>query len=463
MNLKNTVARVLSAVLITGVILCAVVAEDNAGNNNNGIRKVEVITAQKGTITEYISITGNLRAKQHSMLCFALPGIIEALYVEVGDVVKENQELAAIDAATYKLYLAQAKAGLQAAEAVLRKMKSGFTKEEVEQAKAAMEAAKAAMDKIVSGFRDEDIKMAEAAFDAASAGFNNADNEYKRMKNLLAEGTISQSTFDNVETQWKSAKARFEQSKLQMEMLKTGNRKEDIEAVTAQYKAALERYKQIQEGFRPEDIETAEAQAAVQKAALELAEQRVNDSVLKAPYQGVITGRFLSKGSVAQGPVIEIMDISELELYLPVPDIHSLKIKKGAQVIIDIDGGPKNINRKVKSVNHKIDQRSLTFEVIVVIFNKEFNLKAGMLARARVSLEEHNNVITLPEKAVIEQRLRNVVFTIVEGRVVLKEVELGISSEGMVEIKSGINEGDIVVVEGNIGLREGSIAEIGGK
>jgi multidrug efflux pump subunit AcrA (membrane-fusion protein) len=402
-----TAALSIAAICLT----LSTVAEAQSKEPSGEITKVKAIAVKKTVLTKYVTTSGNLTARQRSLLSFNVPGIIEDVLVDTGDVVKENQELARIDAINYRLYLAQAEAALKAAQAT--------------------------REKFVSGFREEEVNAAEAAVSAAQAAFDQADKEYQRMKNLLEAGTVAQARFDASEAQWKAAKAHLDQAKEQLAMVKTGYRKEDVEA--------------------------AQAQAELQKAALDLAKQKVVETVLRAPYAGVITGKFLDKGSKAEGPVFEIMDISELTAELPVPDIYALKITSGSEALIDVDGGPKGIKSAVKTASHKIDTRTMTFTVKVPIQNSDLQLKAGMFVRAKLAADILDGVISLPEKAIVERDGKKMVFVVADGKAVLREVTTGISSEGAVEIVSGLKEGESIIIEGNFGLNDGSAVEIGGE
>ncbi len=102
-----------------------------------------------------------------------------------------------------------------------------------------------------------------------------------------------------------------------------------------------------------------------------------------------------------------------------------------------------------------VDVKSRTFKAEVLIKNPGNRLKPGMFARVQLVLTKRTNALKVPIKAITEGDEGKVVFLAVNGTAIIRPVKLGISDGVDVEVISGVNPGDEVIIEGNLGLEDG--------
>jgi multidrug efflux pump subunit AcrA (membrane-fusion protein) len=384
-----------------------VAAAQDAPEKSKRTREVKGAAAATRVLRQTISASGVTMAAKHSRLNFQVPGVVDEILVEMGDRVRKGQKLATLDDSTYKLYVEQAQAGVKAAEATLSKLKAGFREEEVAQAKAAVDAARTSADQ--------------------------AQRDYERMKKLAEEKKAV-------------ADATLEQSKTRYELAKT------------QLEQASKALKLLQKGFQEEDVKAAAAQVDLARAQLKLAERKLEDAVLKAPYDAVVVRTYVdpgdSSGSGMPGQVaVEIMDITSLEVIVPVADVWSGSVTAKSRAILDLDGGPKKLEASVTAISDSIDLASRAFHVKLILDNSDLKLKAGMFARVRIVYKEMK-ALSVPTRAVLEDAEGTYVMVHKNGRAVKTRVKTGLGDDGYTEILKGLKEGDVVISEGSYGLAD---------
>lgn len=429
-----------------------------------GPREVKAQEAAKRTLCETIETSAVTEAHKRSRLNFQVPGVVSEVLIEMGDRIEKGQALATLDDTSYRLHVEQAQASLDAATAGLEKLKAGFRPEELAQAEAGVEAARAALEKFTTGFRPEDVKTAEAGLAAAQAGFEQAERNYERMKKLYEEKkAIAEATFEQARTQYEVAKAQRDQAEQRLKTLTSGYETQDIESLKARFKQAAEQLALLQKGFRKEDVNAAKAQVALAQAMLKIAQESLNDTVLRAPYDGVVVGTHVDIGdAIAAMPgqiAVEVMDSSKLEITAPVPDIWADRVTSDALAIVSLDGGPDGLETKVVAISDAIDPANRAFRVKMLLDNADLELKAGMFARVSI-VYRRISVLAVPASAILEDASGKYVLTYSDGTTAKVRVETGIASDGYTQITDGLTEGQKVIHEGNFGLSDGATVRL---
>jgi multidrug efflux pump subunit AcrA (membrane-fusion protein) len=141
-------------------------------------------------------------------------------------------------------------------------------------------------------------------------------------------------------------------------------------------------------------------------------------------------------------------------------DVH--KVKPGMEAEIILDEYPDRVfTGTVKTASKWLNPATRSASVKIEVDNKDHLLIPGMYARVKIITTKHENVIYIPVAAVLEREGEKVVFTIdKDSRAVIKKVATGIANDDYIEIESGIQEGDVVVVNGNYALVDNSLVEV---
>ncbi len=211
------------------------------------------------------------------------------------------------------------------------------------------------------------------------------------------------------------------------------------------------------------DVASARVKAA--EANVDVAAKALRDTVLVAPIDGVVAQRFAKSGErvAIDGRVLSLMDLSKLEITLPVPASDIAKIRVGQSVRFSVEGYPgRAFAGKVERINPAAVQGSRSIDVYVVVDNPSGELRGGLFATGQLTLEQLAEAVVLPRSAVREEAGQNVVYLIEAGKVLRRPVSLGavLPDEALVQIKDGVAAGD-TVVRHNLGLlADGALARV---
>jgi RND family efflux transporter MFP subunit len=233
-------------------------------------------------------------------------------------------------------------------------------------------------------------------------------------------------------------------------------------AALNQAKDAYNRFKSVYDkGSLPEiqmqDIISKLEQA---KSANKVAYQNLSNCTLKATESGFIGSRDIEVGSstIPGNPIIDLVTLDQVYVKISVPENEINKIFKGQKATISIDAlGSKEFEGEVEKVGVIANMLSKTYEVKILVPNSNLLIKSGMACDANIKIEQSENKLTMPYRAVIkDENDKNYVFKVnAQAKTVSKQfVELGSFSNNQIEIKSGLSKGDIIVTEGHHQLSE---------
>lgn len=202
-------------------------------------------------------------------------------------------------------------------------------------------------------------------------------------------------------------------------------------------------------------------QAAIAKK--DLAELQVKESRVISPIDGVIAKRYVKAGNMAKefGDLFYIVNQDELHgiVHLPEQQLTSLKLGQEAQIFSNQQSN-QTIDAKVLRISPIVDPQSGTFKVTLAVPNENARLKAGMFTRVELKYDTHENVITVPYSALINQDNKQALYVIEGTNANRREVTIGYREGDAVEIVSGIKPGEQVVTRGHQNLKDQSLVEV---
>ena len=258
------------------------------------------------------------------------------------------------------------------------------------------------------------VRVAEAQLKEAEVKGENLKKEKERLANLLKKNVISQQKYDDIDTAYSMA-------------------------VTG--------------------MEVIRAQILSSRENLAMAEQNLSDTVIIAPFAGLIVERFINQGefvsTMPPSPLFLMMNIDKVKTEIGLPEIHIARIHIGNPVDVTVDTYPGIIFKgTVSTINPMVDPVSRAFTVKVEIPNKNHRLKPGMFARVKIYPTIHKGALIVPFKSVMKREGTTVVFVIEGTTVKLRAVTAGITNEREIEVIDGVKEGEEVVVEGHYGMAD---------
>ena len=207
------------------------------------------------------------------------------------------------------------------------------------------------------------------------------------------------------------------------------------------------------------DFEKIKYEMEALQATFNLASLELDYTQIRAPIDGVVAERFVKLGNaISEGDALfKVTSLDPLVAYLHVPEREYRHIDPGQPVGIEIDAlGDETIVAAVSRVSPVVDPQTGTFKITVEIADRERRIKPGMFGRIGVIYDVHEDVLQIPRSAIIEDRAAASVFVIDGDRAIRRPVSTGYSNRGMVEITSGLEDGDQVVTVGQASLKQDS-------
>lgn len=186
-------------------------------------------------------------------------------------------------------------------------------------------------------------------------------------------------------------------------------------------------------------------------------------SPIRAPISGTVTRIVSEIGSmVTQSvPVFQISQLSSLEIVAQVAERDVWKVAAGQRVYVEVASAPDRVvTGRVAELSPVIDVRSRTMEITITLNESAGVLKSGMLTNLTIVTDTLENAIRIPSQALLQRGGGYAVY-LIEGEITkLVPVEPGLQVDGLVEIISGLEAGDLVVSAGQTLLSDGSRARI---
>jgi membrane fusion protein (multidrug efflux system) len=207
----------------------------------------------------------------------------------------------------------------------------------------------------------------------------------------------------------------------------------------------------------------AKSALATARAAVELIEVRLEKLAIKAPFPGTAGIRNVSVGAyVTPGsPIANLEKIDELKADFKVPETFLSRIEVGQAIEVSVDALPgRTFPGKVYAIDPMVDVNGRALTIRARVPNPDQVLRPGLFARVKIQAGDEQEVVTVPEEAVVPQGKDNIVFKVVDGRAVATTVSLGARKAGGVEITKGIEPGQTVVTAGHSRLRDGSPVDV---
>ncbi|WP_414576195.1 efflux RND transporter periplasmic adaptor subunit [Anabaena sp. CCY 9402-a] len=371
-----------------------------------------------------IQANGVVQAIQKINLSPEESGRIAQLYVTEGDRVQKGHIIARMSGERIQAQVNQYQAFLSKAQADLELKRSGTRAEEIAELKAR-------------------VATAQASVAAAQARLNHATEELKRNQMLVQEGAISRNAFGEV-------------------MAKQGEAKANLEAELARLKEQQQSLNKAKNGLRPQEIAQAEAEVAQAKAQLAFYQSQLNNTVIRAPFTGIITRRFAQEGdfvtpttsaSSSEGATsASIAELSSgLEIEAKIPEATISKINLGQTVDIQADTYPnETFQGRVSLIAPRAVQENnvTSFRVKVALSTGQTKLKSGMNVKLTFLGEPIKNAVVIPLAAVVTQPngQTSVYVADEQNQAKFQVIKVSATSGDQVQILTGLKKSDRVFI-----------------
>ncbi len=311
-------------------------------------------------------------------------GRIDKVLVREGDSVQPGQILVAFDDKELQAALEQSRANAEKAQ-------RGFRPEEIAEARAAAAQAKADYELKKNGYRQEDIAAGQADLERAKAEEIRTKLDFDRYEALAKKDLVSKQQRDTAEANWKVALAQRETAQQKLDELQRGYRPEEIASAEARYQQAQATLEKLERGNRREDIELAKAGYAYDQA-------RYRERQVTAPSAATVEVLDVRPGDLIapNTPVATLLERDQIyvRIYIPETEIGRVQIGQRAEVRVDsfpkevFNGAVEQINQQAEFLPRNVQTREerihQVFGVKIRIDDPSGRVRAGMAADVKL-------------------------------------------------------------------------------
>jgi len=343
---------------------------------------------QRITIQRQIDVSGTLISPDQAKVSSEVAGVVREVRVELGHEVQPGEVLVQLEPRELEIALRRAASQLKQTEAQLG----------------------------IDGVRikepppDEQIAVVRTAV----ANRDDARAQLARTRMLMSQKLIAQADLDTVETR--------------------------VKVTEAAYQAALE------------TVQSLKATLQDRRAAVELAQKKLQDAAIKAPVGGAVSERLVQVGEFIpeQTPVVTIVQMNPLKLRTAVQERNAELIRPNQPVQFRVESLPgKVFEGRVAFISPAVDQATRTFPVEVLVDNGARMLKPGFFAKGVILTRKDENVLAVPEEAVSTLAGVSAVFVIEKDKARQQTVTIGARDGKLLEVLSGL-KGDEVLATSNL-------------
>lgn len=444
MNLsKRTFVLIAGSVLVLLVIAIAFLASRMSAQQTSA-SNAEIAAVRRGTLIATVSATGPISPLRQAELAFSATGPIVKLAAKQGDTVKTGQVLASLDTRTLEFQLAQSEAGLAAAQAKLDQLRNP-NPADVAAAQSAVASAEAALAQARTPTQN-DLTMAKADVDKAKAALDRAQADYDRIGG--ASNPVIGMTPQSVALQ--QASSDYQKAVAAYSIKVTPNESQVKQAQSSLDQARAQLAKLTTPN--PNDLKAAQASVDQARAGRDLAQAQIDNAIIRAPFDGIVTHVDYDQGSFAPAgkTVLGVADTSELRVKLNIDETDIAQVKTGQDASIGLDAYPgETLSARVTDVaaTATTNQGVVNYIVTVTLNQGSVPVKIGMTANANVVVTKLDNVLMVPNRAIrASNSKRLVTVQNADGKTQEVEVKLGMANDQETEVVSGLSEGQQVLI-----------------
>jgi HlyD family secretion protein len=338
---KYLIGIVIIILILAGGFLLRQLSGQNGSNQKFRLAKVE-----RGEVSLVVTATGTINPVINVLVGSQVSGTIKALYADFNSQVKEGQVIAQIDPAIFEAQVEQGRASVLNAQANL-----------------------------LNG--QANLENAKANLTRADVAVLDAKRTLDRNQPLLEKKIIAQATLDTAQTNYDTAVAQKDVAKAQVESAKS-------------------------------QIESFKAQVEQTKAALKVAETNLRYTTIRSPVNGTVISRNVDVGQTVaaslQAPTLFSIakNLAEMQVDSNVSEADVGRIAVGQDATFTVDAYPERIfHGKVSEIRNApiIVQNVVTYDVVILVGNKDLKLKPGMTANVSVMIAHRDGVLKIPNAA----------------------------------------------------------------
>ncbi|HBY99216.1 MAG TPA: hypothetical protein DEP84_35605, partial [Chloroflexi bacterium] len=322
-----------------------------------------------------------------------------------------------------------------------------------------IEAAQAAVAKA-----EANLQSAQAAYDRVAwhsdiasrpeaVTLQSATIDYQQAKANLSSLMATAGT--DADSKVKQAKSQLDQAQANLVKLQNQVTQDDLTSAQAQVIQASNNLEKLLAGPDANALDIAQSGVDQAEIAVKQADLKLRQSQIVAPFDGTVTAVNVTEGQTAGGSggaaAIQLDDLDHLEIVVDMAEVDLSQIKVGQDAEITLDALPDTtLQGKVTDIAPAgvQNQGVVNYPVTISLTNPPAAVKTGMTANVNIVVQQRDNILMVPNRAIHTQGRQRFVTVLFEGRQIQVPVQTGLSNDTNTEIVSGLKEGDEVIISG---------------
>jgi HlyD family secretion protein len=419
------------------------------------LANLQTVSAEPGPLTATIGATGTVRANQTAQLVWQTSGTVEAVEAVLGEEVAAGEQLASLRKTSLAQNIILAEADLIDARQTLDDLLEPASQLALAQARQAIaDAEKVIQDAeyrlngLQTSASQTDIDSAQATVIILKDRLDKAQKNFAPYENKSEENIIRanlQAALARAQQEYDDAVRRLNNLQGTASDLNISIAEAELEVAQASLEDAQEQYDELLSGANQEDIQRAETRIAAIEATLNLPK-------MEAPFNGTITrvdtkvGDLVSAGT----PAFRLDDLSHMLVDVGVTEVDINQIQLGQDALLQFDGIPgedyQGVVVQIDPVG-TVNQGIVEFTVTIEITDPDEAVRPGMTAAVNIVIDQLEDVLIIPNRAVRIQDGERVVYTLENGQLTPVVVVLGVSGDTMSEVTNNtLQVGDLIVL-----------------
>ena len=398
-KLKATILLLSILVGVAGFMSgCSNTNETSEALIEENYTPVEVAIAAIDSIANRVTMNGKIVANEEISVIPKVVGVVTSVN-ELGEAVEEGTVLFTIE--------------------------QGDISKNVEQAANTVEIAKKGVAQAENG-----VNSATTNYDLNNERIVNAKLNLERTIKLYEEGAVSKS---------------------QLEQAELAASEKSLDAIKGQITQAEISYQQSLNQLRQAEI------------SLEQARSGLGNTVVTAPMSGIVATLNVKEGQIATNsqPAATIVDMDKVYIQINVVENIINKLKVGQEVEINIPAAFEEfVPSTISYISLTADSRSQLYPIKIYIENINKKIRPGMNGEVRLNMDEVDSTIVIKSNAVLDKDDKKIVYVVEENLAIEKEVTVGLDTGDFIEIRTGINAGERIIVEGQHYVENGGKVKV---
>jgi len=420
-------------------------------------------TVSRGSLQATVSAAGTIAAQTQVAVQFLNSGQVKAVNVKVGDQVKVGQVMASLDTAELEAAVAYAQASLDKAQADLASTQKGPLASEVKAAEAALASAQATLRAAQNeaAHLGDQVTIEKANLDNAATRLNDAQNTYSNLLEYKPSGAKGRNApyVPPAGQEWSQEKAALDNAQVDYQVAVADYNlaavevnDSSVQSAAAQVASAQATLDSLKGTPTPEDVLVAELAVKTAQIALDQAKLNLTNSQLIAPFDGVVANLAIQIGQqVSSGAeAVTLVNLSQLQAEVNVSETDLPRIKVGQSVQVTFDALTNQAFASTVTNVALVGTTSsgvVNYPVTIALDQTDASIRPGMSANVSIVVEQRDNVLLVPNRAVKTSNKLKIVTVLKDGKSTQVAVTLGMSGESQSEVTSGLSEGDMVVIQ----------------